>query len=484
MKTILLVGKTLEYALYIAACAYMLRIIFSIVIGYVLVKPEDAGPSYYYWRKNYCDIDASKTTYSYMAENSERADCDVFTTYIKDVQPVRNPGKTLEAIKRLKETIESDNERLVGLTGQEAAELTQNIEDNKKKLETEKRELLTKDGFEPLYADSKFTDSFILGPKKTYKIFINRDDLKDISKLEPELNFLNFRLVFIKYMNAIDQDPKYSIVDESSIEKFFSNEGNDALIFKEDSDDPDLTKVSFIDRGDKSFTIRTSRVKPIRDFIAIYTPLKAILTAMKDKKSIVTFDQDDEDNQVAIDGEALKNMIKIVRLSNLPGFSGEDSDASIEAAIKGFFDRISKIKPTAFDSHILNRVYYYFFFMNSSLASNDVLKNDKAYEDAYLESSKADAKAKSLKSSDPDSSKDFSNKAKVFRNKYLERRTQLIFNYLSQLIGANLGDKGYLLDEDKDNRLPFFKWFAYPSVYFSSDEEKHKSIFDDAPVTA
>lgn len=481
MKTILLVGKTLEYALYIAASAYLFRIICSIVIGYVLVTSEYAGPCYYYWRKTYCDVDASKTTYSHIAKNSDN-DYSVFKTYIGNVQTELSPSELKSASKDLEATITRDEESLAELRGDAGAdqaaidELTRKIEASKKEL---KALSLTAEGFEPLYADSKFTDSFILGPKKTYKIFVDKSNNKDISRLEPELNFLNFRLAFIKYMKAKGSDTsKYSVINRSDIESFFSNGNPNNLVFEEVAGEEGLTRVSFEGLGTtESFLIKTSSVEPIKEFIGIYTPFKAILDAMEDesKRPIVKFEND----KVVIEEGALKNMVRIVELSGLSKLV--DDSQSVETAIEGFFDRISKIKPTAFDSHILNRIYYYYFFMNSHLASREVLERDKAYGAAYQKS--VEAKKEAEDTSDSESRKDLENKAKVFQNKYLERRTQLIFNHFSQLIAENLGDKGYLLDESEDNRLFFFKWFSYPSVYFSSDEEKHKSIFDDAAAT-
>lgn len=475
MKKLLLVGKTLEYALYIAATAYLFRIICSILIGYVFVTSEYAGPCYYYWRKAHCDVDASKTTYSYIAENSEN-DYDVFKTYIRNAQPQITPAKSKEEEKVLKSAIALDKETMKSASGDEAEELKKRIEDNEQKLEDLS---LTAGGFKSLYADSKFTDSFILGPKKIYKIFIDKKHPRDISKLEPELNFLNFRLVFINYMKA--KNPKtsrYSILNRGDIESFFRGDNAESLAFTEvPGSNGLLTSVSFNGlESAKPLIISTSRVEPIKQFIKIYKPFNAILEAMKTRKPIVTFDGD----QVLIDEDALKHMVEIVNLSGLDGFLGSDEE-SIKDAIRGFFDRIAKIKPTEFDSHILNRLYYYYFFMNSDLAPEDVLEKDEAYRLARQKSDKAKDDAE--EASDGDTKRDLENKAKVFESKYLERRTQLIFNHFSQLIAENLGDKGYLLNEGDDNRLFFFKWFAYPHVYFSSDEEKHRSIFND-PLTA
>lgn len=476
MKTILLVGKTLEYAFYVAASAYLFRIICSVIIGYAFMTPEYAGPSYYYWRKAYCDTEASKATYSYIAKNSEN-DYDVFKTYIGNVQSGLSPSELKEATKEIEASIADDESMLESLkaSGDQSA-----IQQLREKIEASNERLralpLTTDGFEPLYSDAKFTDSFILGPKKTYKIFLNRGDSKDISKLEPELDFLNFRQTFIKYMKAKGSGSKYSVIDENAVEKFFNN--GDPSILRFDDMPGDLTRVSFNDpEVTESFIISTSRVEAIKNLIRIHKPFSNVVNAMETNRDpIVTF----VDGRVEIDGDALENMVEIAKLSGLSAFF--DGDDAIKTEIRGFFDRIAKIKPTAFDSHILNRIYYYFFFMNSSLAPQDVLERDEAYKIAYQKSKDAKTEAENI--SNPDARRDLDNKAKVFEKKYTERRTQLIFNHFSQLVAENLGDKGHLLDKSKDSRLPFFKWFAYPAVYSSSDEKKHRSVFNDEDIAS
>lgn len=491
MKKLLIFGKTVEISIYIALGMFAVKTIFSLILGYLRFPIEYAGPSYYYWRHTYCDKELAKNTFTYVKPNTEDAK-EPFLTYNKYAQPLADPSAKKGDLESLKKKLSDAEARLSSETSEkmkskiqtEIAELEKSI---KKIKEHELDVKFNSLGLTPLYAPYKFTDGFVYGPKKSFKVFKTKGNVpSDLLKFE--LDFLAFRNVFLTYLSKKENIEKFTSVSKDTINEFFTNENEiqvDTLTHEDMKkslneiskkvDDGEIKETSIFKLtlksiDDTSFYFLESQAYAVLAYHSILSNFNELISLIETsklaelKESTIMFTEDAQ-NLINLMAE------KIGLLNEKAGLKAPfTSKDEFTKASNEFLQRIASIKPTAMDSHILNRFYYYYLFTRSDLSLENLDISDELPIKEQL------SIQESLSAKAEKTPKDTS-KLKVFDGKISKGRIELIFNKLSQDIANSLGNKGYLLDSKDDDRLIPFKYFAYPSTYSPSKKEKVTSPF-------
>lgn len=485
------VTKTLELGLYGAFIAYFIKIISTIIFGYVYLPSKYAGPVYYYWRKTYCDAEASKSSYAFIAPLMED-ESELFKTFHETVQPMVNPKQFQAKSQDLNEKYEKNKDSSFSYFKSKATKAKEELDEMNRVEKNTTGTKITANGQSPLYSIGGFTDTFILGPKKTFKIFGNAKEF-DSQALQSELDFLAFRYVFLQYLSlntktlAYTKDGKkaekvarnYTVLEKKHIQAFFTK-NVDEVITKTATSSAGLNKVTFTGVPNSPVMLLSdSQVEAVKKYRSLYVPFNELMTTMSsktsDNKPLIDF----ADNEVVINEAFLKNARKI---STLLGITSEES---FDEAFKAFIQRLSVVKPNAYDAHILNRFYYYYLFVNSDMdpSSSDKVRSDEKYTTLQKSIASIDTTLDELSpkistdSGSKDKFQEYVLKKDILSDKLAKRRTELIFNNLSQIIASQFGSKGYALSSEDDDRMFILKYFAYPGMFSTSQEETVGSVF-------
>ncbi|KAM0680537.1 hypothetical protein GINT2_001225 [Glugoides intestinalis] len=479
------VTKTLEIGLYGAFIAYFIKIIATIVIGYVYLPPKYAGPVYYYWRKAYCDAEASKSSYTYIEPLMED-ESTLFNIFYQTVQPQVNQKQLAAKIADLEEQVTKNANSSFSYYKNKAAKLNEKLTELKKKQDLAKT---TGSGQSPLYSVGSFTDTFVLGPKKTFKIFSNGKGY-DEKALQAELDFLAFRYVFLQYLTLntkkemivkdknkeIKPTKNYTILAEDKINTFFNNKN--LLTSEKVKGFNDINSVVFTNISDSpKMFLSNDQLKAVERYISIYPEFNNLIAMLssqktKDAAPLIQFKND----QVIIDDSLLSQVEKIFKILEI-----ETTGGSFREDFTSFIQRLSVVKPKAYDAHILNRFYYYYLFVKSNMDPSNGQRSDEKY--TTLQNSideihaSLDELVKNTDSSSDDKIQEYVMKRDVLSDKLSKRRTELIFNNLSQMIAMQLGTKGHVLSSEEDDRIFLLKYFAYPGMFSVSQAESVSSVF-------
>jgi len=436
LKKLLILGKTVKYALYITFGAYCFKILFTLIFGMYKLEVKNSGPMFYYWQTTQCNREAVKSFYRQIPRNSERVN-PVFTAYADIVQ-----------------------------FSEEVANI---IDENKKITEKDKHKeysLVNEDGSTPLYTTNPgFFEIFVIEYNKNHRIFKNKDKLEDLSKLRKELEFLTFRMAFIEYIKSKNPGMKgFQQVEKADIEAFFnlSNKINIA-------GNGDVTGIN----GEK-YKVNKEYANGIAIYRGIYNDFMAFIAALKKGDNI--FEEVDAYN-FKVKDSVMPLFIKIVKAVGLEEFIVEPSDANndekLKDAINGFITRMAVIKPLYFDVHVFNKIISYFFFTHSYLGTKDALMGNQEYAELNKEAEEIEKSGSTSKSTQV--------KLGNIHKKMAALRNSLILDYFSELLAKNMGKSGFLLKNEDDKRWPLLSFFAYPGLFKKNDanEKRYTSVFNE-----
>lgn len=491
--------RGIEISFYLALGMYSVKSISTILVGYLTMKPNMGGLPFYYWRKEYSNSNAAKNTYGFIDPNTED-ETELFKSFSSSVQ-ARYNEKILKSKKEDLEAVANKykDSRFFSYKSKKALEEIEKIDE---KLKNAK---VTVNGLTPLYSIGG-SDSFVLGPKKTFKIFRTKGKEYNKTALESEMQFLAFRHVFLKYlrMNSMEvdydkekkalteQEPKnWVVLKEELIERFFSPVGTSPLSFSSgkeielaDGQKAKAVTVEINSESGKTAQVKflQSHTEAISNYISAYGDFNKLFEMLENNEGLIQFSKD---GKVIIDDD-FNNLVW--NISNKIGFSENFNNdrAVFDREFSEFIKRIALIKPNAFDVHIMNRLHYIYLMFNSNMDPEGL---DGKYDELKQRSMEFHEKLEKLDLNTASKSliKELVAKKTLNVEKMRKRRLGLIFNDFSMKIAKNLGNKGYFLKSaEEDERLPVFRLFAYPGIYGPKDEKKANSVFVESskPVAA
>lgn len=483
--------RGVEVGIYLGLGMYSVKTISTLLVGYIAMKPNMGGLPLYYWRKEYSNPNAAKNAYGFIDPNTE-TDTALFRAFSATVQPMYNEKKLSSEKESQSEIVEKNKDSW--FFKYKAEKATNKIEEIDEKL---KKAKTTVNDLTPLYSVGG-SDSFVLGPKKTFKIFRTKGDAYNEKALESEMQFLAFKNVFFKYlkMNTKEEDydkksksmskqePKNWVpLKEELVGKFFSSKGASPLKFGSPKDitlaDGQAARsvkieITAEDNKTESVVFLESHADAVKKYISAYGDFEQLFDMLEDNEGLIQFSND---GKVTADSK-LTDLLWTI--SNKIGFSENfNNDRSVfDKQFTEFITRSVLIKPNAFDVHIMNRLHYIYLMMNSDL-------NPEGLDNKYDELKKKGEEFHNLlagldfKTASKSQVKELVAKKTLNVEKMRKRRIGLIFDDLSSKIAKNLGNKGYYLKSaEEDERLPFFKYFAYPGIYGTKDEKKVEPVFD------
>lgn len=436
LKKLLILGKTVKYALYIAFGAYCFKILFTLIFGMYKLEVTNSGPMFYYWQTTQCNREAVKSFYRQIPRNSERVN-PVFTTYADNVQ-----------------------------FSEDVANI---IDENKKITEKDKHKEyspVNERGEAPLYTTNPgFFEMFVIEYNKNHRIFKNKDKPEDLSKLKKELEFLTFRMAFIEYIKSKNPEMKgFQQVKKADIEAFFDL-SNKIVVSPEGN-------VKGI--NGEEYKVNHEYANGIDMYRGIYNDFMKIVDALKKEDNI--FEVVDAYN-FKVNDSVMPLFMKIVRTVGLEEFvvgpNDVKNDKKLKDAINGFVTRMAVIKPLYFDIHVFNKIASYFFFTHSYLGATDTLLKNVEYRGLSEDAGKVKNEGTTSKS----------NQVKLgnYLKKMAALRNSLILDYFSELLAKNMGKSGFLLRAKDDKRWPLLSLFAYPGVFKENktNEDLYTSVFNE-----
>jgi len=284
------------------------KIISTVVLSIFMHNLNHSSSEFYYIRTNYLDKEATNQTYSGIKINTERK-TDVYLTYLAHTQ---NFGDEIpESITKIKTDQKISNDKL------------------------------------QLYSQKSFTDTFFLGPKKSFKIF-------DEKSLSEEIKFLKFRYYFID--NIFKNDDKLSttgfkFTEKEKINSFFKKTDNEI-------------SENYLKDGFKYIKLSTYFLYVVNIMI------QGVSSGSKTTNPLFVLNEDNN--------KVLKvNCPHLNTIKNLVELFSMDLDSSMKVTVENFeafMNRIALTKPTIMDCHILDRIYYYFSYL--SLFILDISKDE------------------------------------------------------------------------------------------------------------
>lgn len=489
--------RGIEVGLYLALGMYGVKTISSIVIGYLTMKPNMGGLPFYYWRKEYSNSNAAKNSYGFIDPNTED-DTELFRTFSSIVQPMYNE----KSLKSKKEDLEAvakkyKDSKFFSYKSENALKELEKVEE---KLKSAK---YTSIGLTPLYSVGG-SDSFVLGPKKTFKIFKTKGDSYNKAAFDSEMEFLAFRHVFLKYlmMNNMESDydkkeklmkmkePKNWVpLKKSLIEKFFASAGRSPIEFGSakqvelsNGEKISVSTVKITSDNNETAEVKLleSHAKAVENYISAYGDFNKLFDMLENSEGLVQF----EEGKTKVD-EELSDLAWTI--SSKIGLSKnfDNKREVFDEEFSGFITRSALIKPNAFDVHLMNRLHYIYLMLNSEMDPEGL---DEKYNELKKKGEEFHQKLEATDFSTASDSviKELVAKKTLNVEKMRKRRVGLIFNDFSQKMAKNLGNKGYFLkSSEEDERLPVFKLFAYPGIYESKDKKNIGSVFSKSePTTA
>lgn len=456
------VGKALEWAFYVSFAAYMIKVICVVLVGYLYMRPEWAGPVFFYWRKQFCDSEAAKHSYSFINPNGEDL-TKTFVLFTDTVQPVCDLKWYKGIEKDLNERIGNPSKGIFGFFADDTVKLKEKLKEHKTRYE--KKASINAKGLTPLYSVGSYTDTFVLGPRKTFKVFRGADE-EDTQLMELELDFLAFRHVFLRYLStstAEENVPSKSYRPYREVYGIFKNFSS-CVKERPGTDQSNIT----LEVNGTEISMERTRYEAVKKYFGIYDSFNEIIVMLENVGSKpVSFN---EDGTVVIDSNLVNQIGKIVRdlgLENL--LKDSEGTLDLETSLKGFFSRLAMAKASSLDTHALNRFYYYYLFTRSYLNPGRAPRKDAVYEELKA----------TIRDIGNSSNKDLITKRGIYIEKLNKRRVELIFNHLSHLIANKLGNKGIVLKSKEDTRKFLLSYFAYPAVYGEKDYESVRTIFID-----
>lgn len=496
MSTLSKVGRTLEYGVYSAVVVYAFKVVVALIFGYLLYTTECAGPAYFRWRKDYCDMGASKVSYGYIDPNTEDR-TELFNTFSSAVQPAYNPKLYNQEMNELQSTVEKLKDswwykNTFRLASIRLAELSEEV-----KPQTE----VTEESTTPLYSVGSFTDTFIIKPQKTFKIFAINSNGEPYNKpaLDAEFDFLAFRHIYLRYMSdltaqeeinirgerVMQASKNYVAITRKQVEDFFLH--NDLSVQNVIVNEKPCKRIFHIN-GRKlktPITLSEKQFAGYEKYLGVYKPFMKLVAYLEneDKEPIVTF----ADGKVESSDEFYSIVEEIIEQLGLESLFIKKGQAltpeEIRAEFNLFLNRLSLLKPHAFDVHILNRFYYYYLFVKSYLEpASDPQKSDGKYSELKKQVDKLAEEIEDQVSKSANV-RDLVTKRNVYKEKLTKRRVELMFNHLSFLIARKLGDKGFVLKSQDENRNILARLLGcYPGVYGEGDAEKLRVHFEEYPA--
>lgn len=457
MSSLSKVGKTLEYGLYIAFIGFAIKVILSILAGYVFYSPKNAGAVFYRWRIDYCDVNASKNAYAFIDPNREN-ETEHFKKFIGTIQEELSTKKYQKELKGLEAELENAKDNKAKET-----EIQKKIADLKALEHKTKHSV---NGNTPLYLAS-FTDNFELSPGKIYKIYEFC-----IEKMENEFNFLAFRRVFIQFLSnkgimkdvmQIDGTKKpvnpknYVSIPEHEVIDFFTNYKN-----------VDLKEKFKIEFGD-------ALTNGFKTYVGAYDSFSKIIKFLEDDKKKDEFIANISDDDKVIVNQTFFDLIHnfVIALNIKSELTAEGQD--FKESFEGFLTRLCLLKPTIFDIRILNRFYYYYLYTVSYLEPE---VHGEGADSKYAELSKKYNECVQAAISGKGNLSDIITRRNVYHDKMTKRRVELIFNKLSLLIANKLEKGGAILKAGNDNRNFLLQMLGcYPRLYDESDNKGKEVLF-------
>lgn len=280
----------------------------------------------------------------------------------------------------------------------------------------------------PYYAFDGLPDTFVLGVKHTWTLF------KDKAVRAVELQFLALRAQFIQKMLNIElKDGKYE-------------------------DNP-----AFQDKSRKKTQFVPMEKKDVRDFFAkeqhntlissraFNTIVGKVLAGTPDYSVRM------EENSAKMSAELEKDVMALVK----PAFEmlGWPVGPKAVEMVNAWFLRLATVKVSVEDAHVLNRLYWYFFYNHNYLRVTDADSSSHRKLSKELEALPKDNM--------PDEKK---RKKNSLEKKMGLLRTEMVLTKFSQLMARLLGGgpDGVLLKSGQDKR-PFWRTLHAPRLATADD---------------
>lgn len=353
MKTLIIIGKSLKIAFYIATLAILGKLALVYYYGYRKVDLKYGGPYFYYWSVKFVDKKLPKSYYTNNSPNDQAVDKRV-DRYIAKVQPPKDKKAAVQIPY-------------------------------------------------PFYSYGH-PDSFVLGPKKTWRIFEND------AEMDLEFRFLECRGRFIMMSNDLDYNKAHGNGHSPVSIKYFKP--------------VDRTKL------DEHFSKEENAWIP-------HTLAKSILNKMETKE---------KDYGVRINAENKAVMTKSFETDVLEVVKHIAPKMSISVNdLNEFWGRVCAMRMTPRDVHIVNRIKLYMFYIYSYMDVSNC--KYKEYDDI------------AKKVNDLKAAEDSETNKRVLENSttsMYQIRMELILNKVSALFAGLLGDMGHLVDKTQSNWLVYF----------------------------
>lgn len=491
IKTWMKIGQAVQAFAYVAITLYLVKVVSTLIFGLWLHDLQNAGPQYYYWRSKHVDVESCKNSHASTAANDERRE-PVFNKYIGHVQPEITPKEKKELdrlLKLRKDTPDKETDEIKG-----------RIEELQFKSKIAYLVPIT-----PFYSPTKFVDTFILNPKSTFKIFRNKSKTDPTEYLDRELQFLAFRLLYIK---SVQEEVKpssfesWGYVDKKVVDKVFADyEKKKDIVEKQiqikTSAEYKEAKDKKLEEENKTESLKRYpglRFEDYNDFMFAFQrfaelrdPFETIIVALVNStlyqldsthpSSNLVFTSSEPFKHITVD-ETLKDDFETITRA----ISTDPGHTDFRSLYEGFLSRIGLIKPTIIDAHILNRCYYYFAFLYPYILPYELMEVCGSDSATFAKTRKTlDETLATLKdgSSGPNKLSDSQiSKLKLqvddSKKKLSTFRMVKLFNFMSFIIAYNLPGYSSYTNSNAGIFKRAFAKLAYPSAETSKNEEDHK----------
>ena len=303
----------------------------------------------------------------------------------------------------------------------------------------------------PYYAYA-FPDTYVLGPKNTWKIFE-----KSPKALDLELRVLQLRGKFLSKMGGLKFDLKNPYFKQPAKPGETAREAKarkekmgKQIKPSEKAPKPTAERIRkfYSDPKNTSFIDMPaimSLFKNVRDNPAEYS------VALGNGKAAMS---------AKLSGELMPIVSQIFK-----GFS------LTESAVNAYFLRLATITASPMDVHILHRFYLLMF---SAFLYVDVSKvGNQEYNEAAKELKKLKAQKAAAAQQKVPFTKDQESKMKLFKKKTEGIKYEMILTRLSQVVGNMLGNRGIFREDGKDAR-GFFERRGSPGTSRKSSFKKNR----------
>lgn len=405
MKTIKVVGLLLKGALAVGAAAIIAKIALTWHYGYRNVDTSYGGAYFYNWRAKYMDHKLAKSKYEKNKPNEQPA-ASTFLRYY--------------------DMVEGTNIRHV--TGKDP--------------KTGKAIYGPKRTEYPYYA-YEFPDTFVMGPKNTWKLFKGNPRAMDL-----EMKFLQFRGRFISEMNDIDFSLKNPYFEQPAPpnETAEQKRARTAKVGKGVKKNPKATKAD-LKKVQGFFMDPTNQ-----DFINV--PLTILPLFEKVRNRVEGYSLRIVNNRAVMEPELEEQLMPVLQGI----FTGFHITAD---KVNGFFTRLARVTVTPMDTHVLNRFYMLCFYMFYYVDPKKV--GNKDFNETNAKLSKLKAQEKAAKQTGKKLSSDTQQRMKNLGKKTNQIKLEMILTRVSQTIGSMIGTRGIFLQNGGDQR-GWLEWFGAPRV--------------------